>query len=48
MLGLPVVNDQMINMVKLSKEGCALTLLWEDINTDNFKDAVTSIVGDPK
>ena len=48
MLGLPVVNDQLRNMVKLVKEGVAFSLLWEEINTDNLNAALNSLLKDSR
>lgn len=48
LLGLPVINDQFINMVKLVKEGCGLSLEWTDINDHNLKTAITSLLQDPR
>jgi len=48
LLGLPVVNDQLRNMVKLVKEGVAFSLLWEEINTDNLNAALNSLLRDSR
>jgi len=48
LLGLPVVNDQVVNMVKLVKEGVALSLQWEEINAEILKLTLNSLLDDPR
>ena len=48
LLGLPVINDQFINMVKIVKEGAGLSLEWSDINEDILKTTLLSILQDSR
>ena len=48
LLGLPIVNDQLLNMAKIVSEGCALSLHLENINDDNVKSALDQILTDPR
>jgi len=44
LLGLPVVNDQVLNVVKIVKEGAGLSLEWETITEDNVLAALDSLL----
>jgi len=47
LLGLPVVNDQFINMNKISKEGAGLSLEWTQIDDSSLKATLDSLLLNP-
>jgi len=48
MLGLPIVNDQLLNMAKMVNEGSGLSLQLERINDDDVESALIKILTDPR